>query len=62
MLPLGVPEAMTAEITDADHGGDDYTMAACIEAGVKPKNKAEACTNPDWPHWKEAMHHEIAEL
>src|SRR5882724_5679015 len=37
-------------------------MAVCIKAGVEPKNEAEACTSPDWPHWEEAMRHEIAEL
>ena len=41
-LPPGVPEAMTAKITHADCGGEDYAMAACIEAGVEPKNEAEA--------------------
>jgi len=56
-LPPGMPEAMMAEITDANCRGDDYAMANCIEAGVEPKNKAEACTSPDWPHWEEAMHH-----
>src|SRR5882724_1513810 len=35
MLPLGVPKAMMAEITHADCRGDDYAMAACIEARVK---------------------------
>ena len=62
MLPPGMPEAMMAEITDANCRGDNYAMATCIEAGVEPKNKAEAHTSPDWPHWEEAMCREIAEL
>ena len=62
MLPPGVPKSMAAKITDANCRGDDYAMAACIEAGVEPKNEAEACTSPDWPHWEEVMCCEIAEL
>jgi len=57
-----MPVAMTAKITDANLQGDDYAMAVCIKAGVEPKNGAEARTSPDWPHWEEAMHREIAEL
>jgi len=61
-LPPGMPAAMTAEITDADLRGDDYAMAICIKARVEPKNEAEACTSPDWPHLEEDMRCEIGEL
>ena len=62
MLPPGVPEAAIAEVTDTSSREAVYAMATCIGAGVKPKNEAEACTSPDWPHWEGAMCCKIAEL
>ena len=40
----------------------DYTMLASIPAGTELPNEHEACSNPDWPHWHQAMQKEIRKL
>jgi len=39
----------------------DHAMLVSIPAGTEPCNEREACSSPNWPHWREAMQKEFNE-